>query len=137
MIRPSKNFKSEKGFSEEELRELIDARIAEERTRREKDESFSGTVNGESDFDAERERYMSEKLEFETAKLLMRANLPLSFAHILAGDDEEECAENVRIFKSEFSKAIEADLNTRLRGKTPLTSSVVENNDPFLKGFGN
>ncbi len=90
----------------------------------------------ESAFAAEKEKYMSEKMEFEATKALAKEQLPVSFAKILAGRDETATAENIDMFKTEFFKALEQALNDRLKGRTPKTSSVVESSDPFLTGFG-
>lgn len=85
---------------------------------------------------AQREQYMSERMEFEATKALANEKLPLSFAKLLSGKDTEETTGNINLFKTEFLKAIEDALNERLRGKTPKTASYVEESDPFLAGFG-
>ena len=102
---------------------------AEERARAE-------LTKRESAFAEEKQRYMSEKMEFEATKALAKENLPVTFAKILSGTDADATAENINLFKTEFFKAIEEALNERLKGKTPRTSSVVESSDPFLSGFG-
>ncbi len=90
----------------------------------------------EKAFNDERKQYLDEKMEFEATKILAKENLPLTFAKLLAAEDGEGTAKNIEMFKNEFLKAVEDSLNERLKGATPKTNSVVENNDPFLMGFG-
>lgn len=85
----------------------------------------------------ERNKYLAEKLEFHAEKALAKAELPVSFAKILCGKNEEETTENIAVFKEEFMKAVEAALSDKLKGKTPKTSSAEMGFDPFLNGFGN
>ena len=85
-------------------------------------------------FDEERSQYMSERMEFEAAKALSNAGLPISFAKILKGTDTESTAENISIFKEEFLKAVEEEVSERLRGVTPKTGTIPAA-DPFLNGL--
>ncbi|MCD8391207.1 MAG: DUF4355 domain-containing protein [Firmicutes bacterium] len=164
--RQDKNFldksrenKSRKFYSDEEIEELLNERIQTEKEKweeeneeklqkeQEKAERFASLPENERRqaeldenvkvFEDEKKQYMLEKMEFETAKLLSEEELPVSFARLLAGEDIKECRNNVNLFKEEFTKELEANLNSRLRGRTPMTNSIVENNDPFLAGFGN
>ncbi len=85
-------------------------------------------------FDEERGRYMSERMEFEAAKALSNAGLPISFAKILKGTDTETTAENISIFREEFLKAVEEEVSDRLKGVTPKTGTL-PSADPFLVGL--
>ena len=100
---------------------------ADERSREEFDKKQKA-------FDEERSQYMSERMEFEAAKALSNAGLPISFAKILKGNDTETTAENVSIFKEEYLKAVEAEVSDRLKGVTPKTGTVPVA-DPFLNGL--
>ena len=120
-----------------------EARIASERDDAAKLASMSTEerakaelLKRESAFEEEKQKYINERMEFEATKALASENLPVSFAKILSGKDQDTTAENINLFKTEFFKAIEAALNERLKGRTPKTSSVVEYSDPFLSGFG-
>lgn len=85
-------------------------------------------------FDEERSQYMSERMEFEAAKALSNAGLPISFARILKGTDTESTAENISIFKEEFLKAVEEEVSDRIKGVTPKTG-IIPAADPFLNGL--
>lgn len=159
MIKRQNKLEKQRTYSSEEVQALLNEHIKKEKALWEKDneeklaeerkkaEEIAGLPEEERRrarldesvrlFEDEKKQYMSEKMEFETAKLLSNEDLPVSFAALLAGKDEDECRENVKLFKEEFLKELEANLNSRLRGRTPMTNSVVENNDPFLTGFGN
>lgn len=58
----------------------------------------------------------TERMEFEAQKELMKQELPLEFAPMLAGADVEETMENVAMFKKLFLKAVEKTLSERLKG---------------------
>ncbi len=149
--------KDEKTFSQAEVSELVKKEIDSARLKWEKDakekkraqeeekklsmmsedeRKIAEFEKREKEFQSERDRYLSEKMEFEATKLLASEGLPVSFAKLLAGNDEETTLKNINMFKLEFLKEIEGALNERLKGKTPKTSSVAESNDPFLTGFG-
>lgn len=80
----------------------------------------------------------TERMEFEAQKELMKQELPLEFAPMLAGADVEETMENVAMFKKLFLKAVEKTLSERLKGSEPKTGGTDEDDgsDPFLRGFG-
>ena len=103
---------------------------AEERARHEMDKRQKA-------FDDERSRFMSERMEFEAAKMLGREGLPVTFAKVLAGADADETEENIGEFKKEFLKSVEAALSERLRGKTPRIGAAEQSGgtDPFLQGL--
>lgn len=105
------------------------AMSADERARAELDKR-------EKAFADEKKQYLTDKMEFEATKSLAKENLPVTFARLLSGEDIDATNKNIEMFKREFLKAIETALNERLKGQTPKTSPSVENNDPFLIGFG-
>jgi len=109
----------------------------EKELEKEKPEIKEGHENEErNSFEEEKKAYLSEKLEFEAAKLLSEEDLPVSFAKILKGADSEATKENIALFKKEFMKALEAALSERLKGTVPKTGAAeVYDNDPFLAGF--
>lgn len=148
-----------KTYSEDELRAEVEKRVKEAKSLWDKDNEVK--IKSERDdaakmatmsaderaraemekrqkaFDEERNQYLTEKMEFEAAKELSKQNLPLSFAKLLSGGDIDATLSNIETFKEEFLKAVEAALSERLKGNTPKTgTSVREETDPFLMGFG-
>ncbi len=91
----------------------------------------------QKDFETERQQYISEKAEFDAAKELAAQNLPVTFARMVADSDKDVMLENISAFKSEYMKAIEAGLSSRLKGSTPKVSTEKEQaGDAFLSGLG-
>lgn len=124
----------EKGFEERLAAEREEAaRLAtmstDERSKLEFDKKQKA-------FDEERSQYMNERMEFEAAKALSQAELPISFAGILKGQDPKTTAENISVFKEEFLKAVETEVSDRLKGFTPRTGVMPSQSDPFLNGLG-
>lgn len=99
----------------------------------EKEDNGGGLEEKEDDKDLN-----TERMEFEAQKELMKQELPLEFAPMLAGADVEETMENVAMFKKLFLKAVEKTLSERLKGSEPKTGGIDEDDgsDPFLRGFG-
>ncbi len=89
------------------------------------------------EFENEKKSYLAEKLEFHAKKALSEEGLPVSFAKLLCGEDEEETLQNITLFKEEFTKAIETALSKKLKGSTPKTAAGEDTFDSFLNGFGN
>lgn len=100
-----------------------------------KDEGHEKTER--ESFEEEKKAYMSEKLEFEAARILADEGMPVSFAKLLAGENSEATSENVAMFKKAFMKAVEEAVSERLKGSVPKTGGTdMQTNDPFLSGFG-
>lgn len=103
---------------------------SEERARAEMDKR-------QRDFESERQQYVSERAEFEAAKELAAQDLPVAFAKMVADADKETMLDNIKTFKAEYLKAIEAGLSQRLKGVPPKISRESERaDDPFLHGLG-
>ena len=75
-------------------------------------------------------------MEYECTKLLAADGLPVDFAKQLTGADADATKANVAAFKDAFSKAVEAAVTERMKGKTPPGASSPSAADPFLAGFG-
>lgn len=145
-------------YSEEQLQSEIEKAVAEQRAEWEK--GLDERVNAEREeaarlatmssdersraefdkkqkaFDEERSQYMTERMEFEAAKALSQAELPIEFASILKGEDTKTTAENISVFKELFLKAVEAEVSDRLKGFTPRVGTMAPQSDPFLAGLG-
>ena len=146
-------------YSADEVRAMIDERVKEAlsgaqsewetRLNSEKEEavrlaSMSAEERAQVEmnkrqkaFDDERSKFMAERMEFYAAKKLGEQGMPVTFAGVLKGADEEETERNIETFKKEFLKCVEAALSERLKGKTPRTGSAEQSYsaDPFLRGL--
>ena len=105
---------------------------AEERAKAEFDEQVNN-------FNAEKAKYDAERLEFDCTKQLASNGLPVEFSKMLTGTTAEETKTNIDNFKATFTKAVEAAVEEKLKGKTPATGGggTPSADDPFLAGFGN
>ncbi len=101
---------------------------AEERAK----EEFENEVKA---FKADKAKHDAERLQFECAKQLGEAKLPVSFAELLTGKDAETTKSNIEAFKTEYDKAVQAEVEQRMKGKAPAMGQNMTS-DPFLKGFG-
>ena len=90
----------------------------------------------QAQFEAERQKFNAEKLEYECTKLLAADGLPVDFAKQLTGADMDATKANVAAFKDAFSKAVEAAVTERMKGKAPSGGGTPPPTDPFLAGFG-
>ena len=90
----------------------------------------------QAQFEAERQKFNAEKLEYECTKLLAADGLPVDFAKQLTGADADATKANVAAFKDAFSKAVEAAVTERMKGKAPSGGGTPPPTDPFLAGFG-
>ena len=153
----------EKTYNEKEFQSEIDKRVAGAlKTAREKwQEEYDAKLKSEKDeaarlakmtaeerskeefnkrvkeFEEREAKHNAERLEFECTKQLAAAGLPIEFAGLLTGKDAEETKSNIDSFEKAYSKAIEAAVNEKLKGKPPkVGKDNEEQTDPFLQGFG-
>ncbi len=73
---------------------------------------------------AKREKEIFQReLKAETKGMLSKANLPTSFTEFIIGADTESTQKNVDALKDAFDKAVQKQVEARLKGKTPKTGS--------------
>lgn len=70
------------------------------------------------EFEKEKEEFRKEQLYVEKGKQLTAQGIPADFAHRIAGDTAEEILEDVKAFRAEWDKAVEAKVNERLASKS-------------------
>ena len=154
---------NEKTYTQAEFKSLSDKMVSkaletakanwekglEERLQNERDEAARlATLSAEErakeefnkkikEFEEEKAQHKTERLQFECAKQLGESNLPVSFANLLTGKDAEATSANIKTFEDEFNKAVQAEVEHRMKGKAPLMGGTQSaDSDPFLKGFG-
>ena len=121
----------------------FEKRLAEEHAKWEKQSKMTAAEREEAakkeaaeQFEEERRKFNAERMEYECTKLLAADGLPVDFAKHLTGADADATKANVAAFKDAFSKAVEAAVTERMKGKTPPGASSPSATDPFLAGFG-
>lgn len=63
------------------------------------------------------------KLEAETLKTLEQEGLPSDFAALVMADDAEAVKKNISTMKETYNAAVQAGVESRLKGKSLVTSS--------------
>ncbi|RXM70344.1 DUF4355 domain-containing protein [Clostridium tetani] len=130
----------EKTFTQEELEKIISKRLErerkkadEERQEAEKLAKMSAEERAKAEFKKEKQKFESERksfkkqqLELQVIKELTNKNLPTDFSKYLIGEDAESCMENIKTFETEFSNAVEKQVQERLKGgyTPPKTEST-------------
>lgn len=69
------------------------------------------------EFEKEKEEFRKEQLFVEKGKQLTAQGIPADFAHRITGDTAEDILEDVKAFRAEWDKAVEAKVNERLAAK--------------------
>lgn len=144
-----KDVKKEKTFTQEELNDIITKRINKEKSKWMQSVSEAerlGKLSAEEraaeelkrqreELEAERrelkafkEKYEKEQLLNQTSKELANKNLPIEFASILMGATAEATKENIEVFNTNFLKAVENEVNNRLKGKAPKSTDKKDPN---------
>jgi hypothetical protein len=59
------------------------------------------------------------ELQLQAVDELNKKKLPVEFAKILLGETAEETLEKITTFESAFREAVQAEVDTKLKGKTP------------------
>lgn len=110
---------------EKELAKLSEEEKAKKKLELEKEE-----------FEKERLEFQRTKLELETTKILDERKLPTKFARYLIAEDAEKTFANIDEFGKVWQESIQAEIDARLKGKTPVTGTKTDKAvDPFIAGF--
>lgn len=133
--------KEGKTFSQEDVTAIVEARLARERAKMEK-EAEKKVANAKKEAErlaklSEEERQKEEDqakdkaleeakaelarvyLERDTVNRLSEENIPIDFKDFLMGADAEATNENIKAFKPVFESMVQREVEERLKGKTP------------------
>ena len=134
-----------KTYTEEELQKIADKRVTEaikkreeklrmemqeqiEKERKEAEELAKLSEKEKADrlFAQQREEFEKQKAEFEKAKLELEATkilderkIPTRFVKYVVADTAENTMANIESFEKEWKEAIQSEIESRLKGKTP------------------
>lgn len=137
--------KEGKTFSQEDVTAIVEARLARERAKMEKEaEKKVASAKKEAERLAklsEEERQKEEDqakdkalaeakaelarvyLERDTVNRLSEEKIPTDFKDFLMGADAEATNENIKAFKPVFESMVQREVEERLKGKTPKRAS--------------
>lgn len=148
-----------KTYTEEELQKIADKRVTEaikkreeklraemqeqiEKERKEAEELAKLSEKEKADrlFAQQREEFEKQKLEFEKAKLELEATkilderkIPARFVKYVVADTAENTMANIESFEKEWKEAIQAEIELRLKGKTPQKGDSTGIYNPWSK----
>lgn len=145
----SNDTKTEKTFTQDEVNKMIQKRLSQERTRWENstkvsvkrsegqklqdmlDNNNQNEINKAilAELNALRkERDHSELLSTTQKALASISGSAVDFAEMLIGEDAEATSANIERFKSAWTTALNSEVESRLKGTPPKTSSKVKVN---------
>ncbi|MCL9639910.1 DUF4355 domain-containing protein [Lactococcus lactis] len=129
-IVKSKRSRWQKELEEEKNEAARLAKLSEE-------ERQQALIQKEKDeFEQEKAVFRQEQLLVEKGKQLQEIGIPSAFAARIQGNTAEEAIKDVKSFKAEWDKAVEAAVNEKLKASvdTPLGSDGKGiSNNPFAK----
>lgn len=73
--------------------------------------------------DKERNWTLKEN-KYECSKILSEKNLPVAFAEYIVAEDAETMKKNIDLFDNEFKKAVQREVEARIKGTTPPKDST-------------
>ena len=76
-------------------------------------------------------------LKEKALNALSEQKLPNSFLNFVIGVDEKATFDNISAIKSEFDSAVQAQVEERLKGKTPNISNTGGKSDDIATQFAN
>jgi len=125
---------------EEKLREEMTEKIEAEKKQAEELAKLSEKEKAEKLFQMEKEKFEAERKEFERARLELEASkilderkLPVKFTKYVVAQDAETTLKNIDSFQTEWQEAIQREIDSRLKGKTPQKGDSVGTYNPWSK----
>ena len=117
-----KELEKETAKARKEAEEL--AKLSEsERMKVEKEREEMTLAKQREELDKERNEFEKERLRLQAEKELAIRKLPVNFSQYVLGDDADDTFDRITVLEEEWQKAIEAEVNERLKSKTPKMGS--------------
>ena len=113
-----KELEKETAKARKEAEEL--AKLSEsERMKVEKEREEMTLAKQREELDKERGEFEKERLRLQAEKELAIRKLPVNFSQYVLGDDADDTFDRITVLEEEWQKAIETEVNERLKSKTP------------------
>jgi hypothetical protein len=113
-----KELEKETAKARKEAEEL--AKLSEsERMKVEKEREEMTLAKQREELNKERGEFEKERLRLQAEKELAIRKLPVNFSQYVLGDDAEDTFDRIAVLEEEWQKAIETEVNDRLKSKTP------------------
>lgn len=72
-------------------------------------------------FEADKAQLMKDRMEYNAVKLLEEKSLPIKFAAMCVGEDEDATKANIETFAAEWAAALQKAVDERLKSTPPKT----------------
>lgn len=136
-----------KTYSEEELTKLYE-KFETEKTLAVEEALKKSKMNDDekSKYEQEQKEKQLQQREKEIAlkelktdanKIILEKQIPITMADYLVKDDLKTTIKYIEAFKADFDKAVQEQVEQRLKGKTPSIGSDNKANDNILSQFKN
>jgi len=113
-----KELEKETAKARKEAEEL--AKLSEsERLKVEKEREELTLQKQREELTKERKEFEMERLKLQAEKELAIRKLPIEFSAYVLGDDADDTFERITVLEEQWQKALEAEINERLKSKTP------------------
>lgn len=123
--------KTEKTFTQEQLDDIIEKRLAKERKR------LRGMIE---DDEATKAELLRNKLQLSTTKKLTEEGYPISLAELMDYSNDENCNNSYNKVVEVFNEALQKKIDEKFRsyGRTPQHSGNIATNtaDNLRSAFG-
>jgi hypothetical protein len=142
--------KEEKLFTQDDIEKIISKRLDRERKKAEEEKAEAERLAKLSEsqrqkellekekakLEEERKVIQKQKLEMQITKELATKSLPVEFSSYLIGEDAESSLENIKVFETKWTNALEKAVQERLKS-TGYTPPIGDNNNNTTKTTGN
>ena len=137
--RVAEALKTAQGKWEEGLTKRIEdeRKDAAERAKMSAEQIAAADVKkAQKEFEAEREKYQREKLEFDVTRQLAEKKLPLKFSKFISAMGAENVDANIKELEAMLGDARQSIVEELTKGTPPKGGGKPSETDPFLSGFG-
>ena len=120
----------ERKFSQAEVDAMINKRLAKEKRKQaeakrlaelsEDDRVKEQLKLDREAFENERLEFLKEKMNVQAEKELLNNGLPASFTKYVVTDEAESTLQNIKAFKAEWDKALEAAVKERIKSNAKV-----------------
>ena len=85
------------------------------------------------EFEKQKAEFEKAKLELEATKILDERKVPARFVKYVVADTAENTMANIESFEKEWKEAIQSEIESRLKGKTPQKGDSTGTYNPWSK----
>ena len=122
-----------KTFTQEEVNQIVEKRIARERARLHNEHERQARI---SDLDAREQKLIMRERKADAAQELASKGLPASFLNLLRYDSDDSYQESLLAAERAYDDMYQAIIKIKATGKTPKNYGEGRHTDDIAKAFG-